>query len=336
MMESAVSQQKNCRSSGLELGQHRTASFTRKPQPVLPWNQEGPHEKAKVSRSTVLLPGTRGICKSSYLLAATLDPASPQLLWVPSGCRYCVQKSLSKDLALISTDKASETLHGCWRQPAKACQQGVQGQSATVAGLLTPTVLETSFQWLQLKLRGESFYEAIERTQNKTGKTQPWASLLFSCHLPLSVTVIDYLQPVTWAGEEGCVVQQEGSGLFTVAWQKGRGVRVSPNIRELQEGISGLAPQGLWLGWKRPGDMGNLALACFLLCAAGLIQKPICFSSQLPWPSGGREFSVLGSSLRSIWKWDLNLGELKVINLKNSKAKPFSLCAPLQLHSLVS
>ena len=70
-------------------------------------------------------------------------------------------------------------------------------------------------------------------------------SLLFSCHLLLSVTVIDYLQPVTWAGEEGCVVQQEGSGLFTVAWQKGRGVRVSPNIRELQEGISGLASQGL-------------------------------------------------------------------------------------------
>lgn len=79
MMESAVSQQKNCRSSGLELGQHRTASFTRKPQPVLSWNQEGPHEKAKVSRSTVLLPGTRGICKSSYLLAATMDPIQPAL-----------------------------------------------------------------------------------------------------------------------------------------------------------------------------------------------------------------------------------------------------------------
>lgn len=77
-MESAVSQQRNCRSSGLELGQHRTASLTRKPQPVLSWNQEGPHEKAKASRSTVL-PGTRGICKSSYLLAATLDPVQPAL-----------------------------------------------------------------------------------------------------------------------------------------------------------------------------------------------------------------------------------------------------------------
>ena len=43
-------------------------------------------------------------------------------------------------------------------------------------------------------------------------------------------------------------MQQEGSGLFTVAWQKGKGVRVSRSIRELQEWISALAPQGLRLG----------------------------------------------------------------------------------------
>lgn len=65
------------------------------------------------------------------------------------------------------------------------------------------------------------------------------------------------------AGEEGCVMQQEGSGMFMVAWQKGKGVKVSPNTRELQEWISASALQGPLIWLKEAWQHGQFGVSMF-------------------------------------------------------------------------
>lgn len=103
-------------------------------------------KRPRHSRSTVLLPGTRRVHKSSHL-AATLDPVQPALSF--SGSRVAVE-TVSRRVFLKTLSSSAQRkplrLHECWKQPAKACQQGVQGKPATVAGLLTSTVSETSAQ----------------------------------------------------------------------------------------------------------------------------------------------------------------------------------------------
>lgn len=110
---------------------------------------------------------------------------------------------------------------------------------------------------------GGRFDEAIGSTQNRMGKTQPWASV-FPCPLFLSVAVINYLVS-SMASEEVFVTQQECSGFFKVAWLQVKGSSVSPTVpwaaTHLNTGPSG---PSVWLK-EAKGD-GWLALSVFSLC----------------------------------------------------------------------
>lgn len=181
------------------------------------------------------------------------------------GCRCLVLKGphqrclwMRQQHVLISRDKPSEAL--C---PDSSHSEGRRLISTALkAGL--PPYLKSLIQWLQLKLMGGGrFDEAIGSTQNRMGKTQPWASV-FPCPLFLSVAVINYLVS-SMASEEVFVTQQECSGFFKVAWLQVKGSSVSPTVpwaaTHLNTGPSG---PSVWLK-EAKGD-GWLALSVFSLC----------------------------------------------------------------------
>ena len=87
-------------------------------------------KRPRHSRSTVQLPGTRGVHKSSHL-TATLGAVQPALSFSESRVAVdAVSRRVFLKTRPSSAQRKPLRLHECWKQPAKACQQGVQGQSA--------------------------------------------------------------------------------------------------------------------------------------------------------------------------------------------------------------